>query len=72
VPFFSYALSYNWNLIQLVTYTSTLDQVIFDATLAAWAAKMNVTGIRPISAIQYMYYDQDIRAYGGQHKVDQF
>jgi hypothetical protein len=46
-------------------------QVLYDATLATWSLKPKINGVRPVSAIRYLYADTNISAWAGPYQGTQ-
>ena len=45
-----------------------LTNAVLDASIAAWDAKLAFDSVRPVTAIRYLYRDQQIRAWGGAYQ----
>ena len=45
-----------------------LTNAIFDAGIAAWDAKRACDSVRPVTAISFLFHDQQIRSWGGPGK----
>jgi hypothetical protein len=45
-----------------------LTNAIFDAGIAAWDAKRTFDSVRPVTAISFLFHDQEIRSWGGPGK----
>lgn len=56
---------------EAIKFFFALNNALFDASIAAWDAKFAYDTIRPASAIQNMYFDQEIQAWGGPNEGTQ-
>lgn len=59
---------YNMDVEKAVQYVATVDLAVFDVSIATFAFKRQYDSVRPITAIQYLYGDKKITAWGGPGK----
>jgi len=59
---------YHMDVEKAVQFVATVDIAIFDVSIATWRFKRQYDSVRPITAIQYLYGDKKITAWGGPGK----
>ena len=61
-------LAGNLDLEKFVQYIATVEVATFDATVAGWWWKRHFDGVRPVTAIRFLYADKKLTAWGGPGK----